>query len=631
MNILIIKTGALGDVVRTTFIAQALKNKYQNHNPKIFWITAENAMPLFINNIYVDKIIPEKNKRETRNINFDIVINLEESEELCRFASSLNYKKIIGFLFENNKIVPSPTAREWFDMSILGKKPQNDILKKKNKKTHRQIMSEIIGLKEYKKNEPFLRLTNNQRKIAENFLRRHNLSRTDLIIGINTGAADIWPKALSIKKSVELIDKIYKKFKANILLFGGPKEIERNKEIIRLSRSPVISTGSGNNLVEFPALISICNLFITTDSLGLHIALALKRETICLVGPTSSAEIDMYGIGEKVIAKSKFICTYKKAPKDIMDKIDINEIIKKAESFISKKITLLITAFKEPETIGKAIEAALNQKTKYKYEILVSAPDEETLNIAKKYAEKDKRLKSFKDPGKGKSFALNLIFSKLKTDILILTDGDVYISSNVVEEISNLFLNLEIGCVSGRPVPIEDRKTKYGFWANFLFNAAHKLRKQAFENNAFIECSGYLFAFRKDKINKIPVDVAEDSVIPYFFWEKGYKVGYAEKAEVYVKNADNWRDWVTQKTRTSKAHETLGKYVNIKLTPRVKTFKTEAKGIFNAIQYPKNLKEIFWMFQLILARLYMWIKVFKDTRLKDKHYQDAWERSESTK
>jgi len=629
MNILIIKTGALGDVVRTTFIAQALKGKYKKQNPKIFWITQKKAKPLFINNIYINEVINEENKSTLKKISFDIIINLEESKELCKFANALKHKKIIGFIYENNKIQSTPSAKEWFNMSAFGKKPQNDILKKKNKKSHRQIMSEIIEIKNYEKYEPFLRLTKKQREFTENFLKRHNLSRTDLIIGINTGAADRWPKQLSIKKTVQLIDKLYKKYNAKILLFGGPDEIQRNNEIVKLSKTPLINTGCGNDLIEFPSLISVCSLFITSDSLGLHIALALKRETICLVGPTSAAELDMYGLGKKVIAKSKCICCYKKDCKS-MEKIDLNEILMIVKKLIEKKITLLITAFKEP-AIEKAIKSALNQETNYNYEVIISAPDKETLDIAKKYAKKDKRLKIFKDPGKGKSFALNSIFKNIKTDILILTDGDVYISKNSIEDISNLFLNPKIGCVTGRPVPIENKKNKYGYWANFLFDAAHKIRKDAFKKNSFIECSGYLFAFRKNKIKRIPVDVAEDTVIPYFFWEKGYKIGYAENAKVYVKNVDNWKEWITQKTRTSKAHETLYKYVDIKSTPRVKSFKIESRGITDIIRYPKTILEISWTFQLILARLYMWLNVFKDTKIKNKHYGDAWKRIESTK
>jgi heptosyltransferase-2 len=629
MNILIVKIGAMGDVLRTTFIAQALKERYKYSNPKIYWITDEKAKPIFANNPYVYKIIAAQEKDTLKNLFFDEIINLEDDKEICRFISSLKSSKITGFTYNKGSVLPTQTAKEWFNMSALGKKPENDLLKKKNKKTHRQIMAEIAGIKDYSKYEPFLRLTSKQRDFANEFMRRHNLSRAELIVGINTGAADRWPKHLSIKKTAQLIDRIYKAYRAKIILFGGPNEINRNQEILRISKSPVITAGCGNDLYEFPALISICSLIITSDSLGLHVALALKRKTIALIGPTSPNELDMYGLGEKVIADSKCICCYKPDCKS-MEKISPDKIMNSIKKILFQKITLLITAFKEPN-IGKSIEAALKQKTRYDYDIIVSAPDKDTLDIAQKYAKKHKNLKIFKDPGKGKSYALNLIFSSVKTDLLILTDGDVWISDNTVEEISNIFLDPEIGCATGRPVPFEKRNSKYGYWANFLFESAHKLRKTAFDNNSFLECSGYLFAFRKNIINKIPLDVAEDAVIPYYFWEKGYRIGYAENARVYVKNPENWTDWIKQKTRTSKAHETLEKYVDIKTTPRVKSFKTEAKGIFWLLAYPKNIKEWYWTKLLILARLYMWIKVFYDTKLKHRHYGDAWERVESAR
>ena len=288
--------------------------------------------------------------------------------------------------------------------------------------------------------------------------------------------------------------------------------------------------------------------------------------------------------------------------------------------------TVIITSFKEPKTIGRAIEAFQKQKTKRKFDILVSAPDKETLDIAKKY-----KVNTFKDPGKGKSLALNLLFKRIKSDILILTDGDVYVNDKAIEEILNLFENPNIGCVTGRPVPIENRKTKYGYWANFLFDAAHKIRQKAFKNKKFIECSGYLFAFRKDQIKKIPLDVAEDSIIPFFFAHRGYLIGYASKAEVYVKNVNNWKDWVKQKIRTSKAHETLEKYINTRKIRRVKTFSTESKGIFSLFVYPRTPKQVLWSIELAFARLYMWARTFWDTKAKSKHYGDNWERVDSTK
>jgi|GEM_PF-368733 len=635
MKILIIKIGALGDVLRTSFIAQFLKEKYRFQASKLFWLTGERAKPLFTNNIYVDEVICTEEKEKIENLqkeSFDLVINLEEDMENCKLASSLSPKKLIGaFLNKDGKIDYTKESEYWFDMSLISKrgKKEADLLKKKNEKTHRQIIAEMIGIKDYNKYEPFLRLTKNQRMIANNFLRRHNLSRKDLIIGINVGSADRWLKALPIKKTVELINSLYKQFNAKILLFGGPDEIERNNEIRKHLKVPIIDTGCGNNLFEFPALVSVCSLLISSDSFGLHVALSLKRKTIVLIGPTSASEIDLYGMGGKVIAKSNCLCCYKKDCKS-MEKIEVNEILTMSKKLLRNKITLLITAFKEPK-ISNAIEAALNQKTKYDYDVLVSVPDKETQDIVKGYMKKHKNLKLFQDSGKGKSFALNLVFSKLETDILILTDGDVYISDNTIEDIVTAFNDPEIGCLSGRPIPQESKNNKYGYWANFLFDSAHRIRKKAFETSSFLECSGYLFAFRKEFIKNIPLDVAEDTIIPYIFWEKGYKISYVETAEVYVKNASNLKDWVNQKLRTHKSHGKLNEYVDTMTTPKVKSFKTESKGIFWLLNYPSNFRETIWGLELAGVRFYTWIKFFFDTHIFDRHYTDAWKRIESTK
>ena len=56
-------------------------------------------------------------------------------------------------------------------------------------------------------------------------------------------------------------------------------------------------------------------------------------------------------------------------------------------------ISIIITSYKEPRTIGKAIEAILSNNLPKDYEILVTAPDKETLDSAKKYSLRNKKVK----------------------------------------------------------------------------------------------------------------------------------------------------------------------------------------------------------------------------------------------
>jgi len=214
------------------------------------------------------------------------------------------------------------------------------------------------------------------------------------------------------------------------------------------------------------------------------------------------------------------------------------------------------------------------------------------------------------------------IYSNDKDDLLIFTDGDVYVSQNVVSEILDAFKNPKVGCITGRPVPLEDRKTKYGYWANFLFDAAHGIRKKLSEKKSFFECSGYLFAVRNGVIKEFPTEVSEDSIIPYLFWKNGFEIFYADKAEVYVKNPDNWKDWKNQKIRNIKGHENLNKIAPE--MPRTKTFFNEiGRGLLISLTHPRNYKEFFWLISLYIARLYIYLVAFKEIK-KNKKYSDGW-------
>ncbi len=288
-------------------------------------------------------------------------------------------------------------------------------------------------------------------------------------------------------------------------------------------------------------------------------------------------------------------------------------------------ITVIITAFREPKTIGKAIECFLKQTYKANYDIVVSAPDPETIEVVKTFMKKHKNVKLFKDPGKGKSYALNMLFRLYRAGILVLSDGDVFVNKVALEEIAELFKNKSMGCVSGRPVSISSRKTMIGYWSHLLADVgAHGIRKRLSKQKKFLECSGYLFAFRAGVIKQIPLDVAEDSAIPYLLWKKGFRISYAPKAEVYVKNPTILNDFIKQRKRTADAHTKLIKY--FPKFPKVKSFKNEIKGIFWIWSYPQTIKELWWTFLLVFVRLYTWLSLFFDLRFKKKEYIDGWDR-----
>ncbi|MBM3247161.1 glycosyltransferase [Candidatus Pacearchaeota archaeon] len=289
-------------------------------------------------------------------------------------------------------------------------------------------------------------------------------------------------------------------------------------------------------------------------------------------------------------------------------------------------ITVIITAYKEPQTIGKAITQVIKNKIKEKYEVLVFAPDIETIDAAKKFAKQNKNVRVIQDKGKGKPAALNIALKKAKGEILVLTDGDVYTNENSINKLISFFKDSKIGAVSGHPISLESRKNKFGYWSHLLTDMVDLWRRKS----KFISCSGYLYAVRKNVLSKMPEEtLSDDAYNSHIVAEKGYKIAYSPDSFVYIKYPTNFSDWIKQKKRSAGGYNQL-KYLLSKKSNDRNIFR-ESSGIFQVLNYPKNFKEFFWTIQLILARIYLWAIIFIDINVKKKDFRKIWVRIESTK
>ena len=287
-------------------------------------------------------------------------------------------------------------------------------------------------------------------------------------------------------------------------------------------------------------------------------------------------------------------------------------------------ISVIITAYKEPRTIVKAIESILENNLK-NFELLVVAPDQETLKAASKF----KQVNLLQDLGKGKPIALNLAIKKAKGDILILTDGDVFIDKDSLKPLLEPFSDSRVGAVTGHPISLNNKNSRYGFWSHFLADIAHERRLKASIQGKRFFCSGYLYALRKKLLKPIPDGcVVEDGYFSHLIWSQGYKIAYSPNSKVYIKYASSLKDWAKQKIRS------VGGYMNLNknLKTEMRSFSQESSGLFDLFRYPSSLKQDIWALELVAFRIYLWFAIaFKFRVKKEKSSQTIWARIESTK
>ncbi len=316
-------------------------------------------------------------------------------------------------------------------------------------------------------------------------------------------------------------------------------------------------------------------------------------------------------------------------------------------------ITVLITAFQEAGTIGRALDAFLGQ-VPADAEILVVCPDAETTAVIQQYAARHPQIRHVPDPGKGKPAALNIGLQAARGEIVVFSDGDVYVGNGALAALLAPFADAQTGAVTGQPVSLSPRDTRLGYWSHLLVGGAHRERLAREAVGEFLLCSGYLFAARRDlllsegnetarkdnvtspirntqyAIRTIPEDaLAEDAVISHMIAQQGYRIRYAPEAKVYVKYPDTYADWLRQKVRSA------GGYAQeyVQSSPyRMRSAGREARhGTVFALKFAQSPRELWWTLLLFLARLHLWLLVFWQVKVRQRPLPELWQRVESTK
>lgn len=286
-------------------------------------------------------------------------------------------------------------------------------------------------------------------------------------------------------------------------------------------------------------------------------------------------------------------------------------------------ITVILTSFKEPNTISKCISQIVSalSRVAIKSEILFVCPDKATTEKAIETAKNlnFSNLFHIKDPQKGKPNALNMAFKKAKGSIWILTDGDVYIDEKAIEEIIIPFADKSIGAVTGRPICINDKNKFLGYTGHMFMDAAHQ-KRSSISNNFFV-LSGYLFAMR-NFLFEIPISVLDDVYISYKISQLGFKIDYCPNAKVYVKQPETLKGWIKQKTRSITGTFNINSY--FPNSKNIRNFSSDINFLLFPIKYATNLKQFFGSLLNYPLRLYIWINAYWKNKIEKKEATDIW-------
>lgn len=336
-RILIIKLGALGDVLRTTPILPDLRLEYGPCH--ITWIVDEPSEPLLRNNPHIDRIViygPEAIIRVMVE-KFDIVYSLDKHPGASGLATLARADKKTGFVLDSatgNISFSGDSAAYAYRLGL------DDELKfGRNTKTYQQMTFEMIGLP-WRGQNYILDLPDNMRAVGRSIVENLRFVRSGPVIGLVTGAGDIWPmKRWTVEHFADLADQLVEKLSARVILLGAERDHVRNVEIQTAARIEHPLAPHNMSILEFAGLISACNAIVTGDTAAMHIGLALGVPTVALFGPTSAREVEMYNCGRAVAAPVECSPCYRSScavSPTCMERITVGEVYEAVNALLKK-------------------------------------------------------------------------------------------------------------------------------------------------------------------------------------------------------------------------------------------------------------------------------------------------------
>ncbi len=325
------KLGALGDVVRTSYILPGLHQRF-GPGTTVTWVTASGALPILRFNPYVSELISIEQCKSPAGVRalgahrFEWVLSLDDEVESCGIATQVAAKRISGAFVKSDEIHYTEDTRPWFDMGLISRfgKTRADELKVKNQLSHDAIFAGMLGIAIERPG-----FFNNPRGEALGRAMLQHLPRK--VVGLNLSAGRRWPsKSLRIDEAIVLIGQL-KEMGATCLLLGGKDDTTYLESIASKTATPSID---GLSLDEFAGVIRGLDLLITSDTLALHLAIAQGVPNVSYYAPTSAVEINTFGTGSRIASLSPDYCSYR--PDADNSTITAERLLPEARSLLAK-------------------------------------------------------------------------------------------------------------------------------------------------------------------------------------------------------------------------------------------------------------------------------------------------------
>ncbi len=147
-----------------------------------------------------------------------------------------------------------------------------------------------------------IHLPEQARATARRLVAEHDFGASGPLVALNPGASSRhkqWPPENFAATARELKRRV----DARLIIPGGPGDVELSVRVAREADVGALCTAGRTNLLELGGLLELCDVTVSADTGPQHLAAAVGRPVVALIGPTDGAFTGPYGDQHVILRK----------------------------------------------------------------------------------------------------------------------------------------------------------------------------------------------------------------------------------------------------------------------------------------------------------------------------------------